>query len=534
MRCFLALLAVNVFAFTAASAAPALNPALPGLVRDQRASRLGTASDDMPMELTLSLPLRNESRLDAALRDIYDTASPNFRHYLTVAQFADRFGPSPERYRDMAAFFASQGLTVHADAPNHFLLRVEGRAADIARVFHTSIGLYQDPTGNRVFYAPDREPSADTPSPLLDIIGMDNAVLPQPRYVHANAATSRTTGSGPGGNFIGSDIRAAYYPQGTLTGAGQSVGLMELDGIKKADVALFFSNNYGAQNKVKIVRIKTDNRALGCSDGCDDTEQALDIEYTISMAPGLAQVQVYVGSKAEDVLNRMATDNTSKVLSTSWGWRKHFATDDALFREFAAQGQTNLTASGDYSTLEASGPWPEEDRNITAVGGTSLVTASPGGPWQSETGWSGSASGPSVDTHIRIERYQLPFITAANGGSSTLRNVSDISAIADNQLEICADGNCSGGWGGTSFASPILAGFVALANQQAVSEGKPVIGWLNPVIYKIAANASLYAAAFHDIVSGTSGNYSCTPGYDLVTGLGTPTGSATINALITP
>ncbi len=528
--------AATLLAATSATAATALNPALPPLVRDAIAPRLGDAAPDLPMHLSISLPLRHLPLLDAALRSTYDPASPSFRHYLSVAQFTDRFGPTLQDYRQAAAFFAAQGLTVRADAPNHFLLQVDGRAADIERVFHVTIGLYQHPTENRTFYAPDREPSVDTTVPLLEIMGLDNAVLPYSRLAHApaGAPAARVTGSGPGGYFIGSDIRTAYYPKGTLTGAGQSIGLMELAGFNVADVTLFFNSHYGAANTVPIVGVQTDSLGLGCGSGCDDSEQALDIEYAISMAPGLAQVQVYVGSSAEDVLNRMASDNTSKVLSTSWGWAKHFATDDALFKEFALQGQTNLTASGDYSTLLASGPWPEEDANITAVGGTNLTTKTPGGTYARETGWADSASGPSLDKTITIPAYQLPFITTANHGSTTLRNVSDIAAIAGFQLEICANGTCTGGYGGTSFASPIWAGFIALANQRAVALGKPVLGFLNPIVYKIAGNATLYPTAFHDPIHGKSGKYPCTPGYDLVTGVGTPKGFGTISALINP
>ena len=300
-------------------------------------------------------------------------------------------------------------------------------------------------------------------------------------------------------------------------------------------MALFFASHYGAANTVPIDPISTDGASATCSSNCpDDTEQALDVEYAISMAPGLAQLQVYVGRNAEDVLNRMAADNTSKILSTSWGWQEHFATDDALFQEFAMQGQTNLTASGDYPSLRQAGPWPEEDANITAVGGTSLTTHGAGGRWASETAWPRSASGPSLDKSIQIAAYQLPFITAANKGSTPLRNVSDLSAIAANQLELCANGVCQGGYGGTSFASPIWAGFMALANQNAASLGKPTLGWLNPLLYQIAGNAALYPTAFHDVLHGKSGKFPATTGYDLVTGVGTPTGSGTIAALLNP
>jgi kumamolisin len=305
---------------------------------------------------------------------------------------------------------------------------------------------------------------------------------------------------------------------------------MELGGVNLSDVTTFFDNGYGEANSVPIHLISTDGAPLKCTGGCDDTEQALDIEYAISMAPKLASMRVYIGKTAEDVLNAMASDNLSKILSTSWGWNRNFATDDGLFKEFALQGQTNLTASGDYSSLTASGPWPEEDANIVAVGGTDLVTTMAGGPWKNETGWSHSAGGPSTDDKILIEPYQLPYINAANGGSTTLRNVPDVAASADTDMMVCADGSCTGGYGGTSFASPIWAGFIALVNEYAVAHGKAVVGFINPAIYALGQTAN-YSTGFHDIVKGKSGKFSCTPSYDLVTGLGSPKGQGLIELL---
>lgn len=294
---------------------------------------------------------------------------------------------------------------------------------------------------------------------------------------------------------------------------------------------LYFST-FGPPLTAQINGISTDGSPVTCTTPCrNDAEQALDIEYTVAMAPGLSQVQVYVAKHAISVLNRMASDNTSKQLSTSWGWNENFRADDPLFKEMAVQGQTFLTASGDYSSLQASGPWPEEDANLTAVGGTDLKTQGAGGAWKSESGWSGSAGGPSLDPTILIESYQLPFINTSNGGSLTLRNVPDIAGDANTDNYICYNGKCNGGWGGTSFASPIWAGFIALANQQAAASSKPLVGFLNPTIYGFAGLPG-YRTLFHDMKKGQSGDYSAVKGYDLVTGLGSPQGQALIDALV--
>jgi subtilase family serine protease len=502
---------------------------LRSIVAAQTAARVGSPPADQVMHLVVSLPLRNSNQLDALLGGIYDPASPQYRRFLSVAEFADRFGPSQADYDKAIAFFEQRGFAVGPRAANRYLMALDGKVSDVERVFHVTMGLYKHPTEDRNFLSPDRSPTFDLDTPLQEVLGLDDFVLPHNKMVQAKVAAS-AGGSGPDGQFIGSDIRAAYYPSGSLTGAGQSVGLMELEGVNLSDVALFFANNYGAANTVNIELIATDSEPVTCTGRCNDGEQALDIEYTISMAPGLSSVRVYVGKSAEDVLNAMATDNISKVLSTSWGWREN-TTDTGLFAEFAAQGQTNLTASGDDSTLTASGPWPEEARNIVAVGGTDLHTATPGGPWSNETGWKDSAGGPSVNPTILIESYQLPYITTANGGSTTLRNVPDIAASANTDMEICSNGSCAGHWGGTSFASPIWAGFIAMANEEASLQGKPPVGFINPRIYALG-HAAGYSNWFHDITVGKSGIYNCEPSYDLVTGLGSPQGQPLILRLI--
>jgi kumamolisin len=502
-----------------------LSSTVPGAVAS--APRAGAPDPSMRLHLSVSLPLRDEAGLDAFLRDIYNPSSPNYRHYLSVADFTLRFGPSAADYKAAADYFSTRGLTVDVNAPNRMLIGIDGRVSDIEQAFHVRLGYYRHPTERRLFLAPDREPTVDLSTPLLHVTGLDDFERPKPRVLRQTVA--RATGSGPGGAFIGADARVAYYGAGSLDGAGQSVGLMELAGYNIADVQAYFTK-FGPPLVTKVVGVSTDGASLKCTGGCDDSEQVLDIEYTIAMAPGLTQVQVYVGKNAEDVLSHMASDKTSLQLSTSWGWSvKEFATDEPLLKEMAAQGQSFLTASGDYSSLSASGPWPEESADLTAVGGTDLVTKGAGGAWSSETGWPHSAGGPSLDQAIKIESYQLPFITTTNGGSKTLRNVPDVAAIANN-FYICADGKCDGGWAGTSFASPIWTGFVALANQQAAAAGKPPVGFLNPALYALAGGSS-YATSLHDIVSGASGRFKCTPSYDLVTGLGSPDGQALIDIL---
>jgi kumamolisin len=518
---------------TQAASLPTLTAHVPESVATHRAVLTGTPDPSQALELSLSLPLRDKPGLDALIRDITNPESPLFRHYLSVADFTARFGPTEADYAALREFAAAHHLRARAAVANRRLLDVTGTVADVEAAFHVTIGLYRDPGQNRVFHAPDREPEVDMAVPVLHISGLDDEILPYSHLVRAGqraAAPRRPTGSGPDGNFIGSDIRAAYYGGTALTGAGQSVGLLEYAGYNIADVQTYFAQVKQKFN-VPIVGVSLNGASLGCKGKCDDSEQVLDIEEAISMAPSLFQLVVYVGHNDVSMLNQMAVDNTSRQLSSSWGWKADAATIDPILEEFAAQGQSFVDATGDdgYHLLEDA-VWPGDDQYVTGVGGTDLRTDGPGGEWAREVGWHYSGGGPSPD-HIAIPAYQVPFITPNNNGSKKLRNVPDIAGDANTDNYSCYDGGCYTGNGGTSYAAPLWAGFLALVNQQAAATNKPPLGFLNPALYTIGG-AGNYRKSFHDEVLGNNQRYIAFRGFDLVTGFGSPFGQATIDALI--
>ena len=112
------------------------------------------------------------------------------------------------------------------------------------------------------------------------------------------------------------------------------------------------------------------------------------------IAPG-AKIIVYEGTHWNDVLNRMATDNIAKQLSSSRCFSPINATTEQIFQEMIAQGQSLMQASGDDGAYSGWIMPPADDPNVTVVGGTSLTTG-PGGAWATETAW-GDGGGVSTD-----------------------------------------------------------------------------------------------------------------------------------------
>ena len=486
---------------------------------------------DARLHLAITLPMHNLTVLENLLTKLQDPRSPEYRHYLTVEEFTARFGPTAAEYASLMQFAAAHGLSVSATSPNRFVLDVEGSVQTIQNAFGVRMGLYHHRNKAGVFYAPDREPRMDIAQPVLHISGLDNAQLP---VAHSASRSERirpqTNGSGPNGNFTAGDMREAYYGGTALTGAGQTVGLVAFAGFNITDIKAYFAA-LGQSLAVPVTGISVDGTSLTCTlPACDDFEQSIDIEQTIGMAPGLSQVDVYVGSTVIDILNRMATDNKAKSMSSSYGWGAEADVEDPVYMEFAVQGQSFVDASGDDgANLGPGGVWPADDAHVTGVGGTNLATDWAGGPWLSETAWIDSGGGPSPNG-IHLPKWQKPFVNGSNMASPHLRNVPDVAAEAAYDNYVCYDLKCSGGNGGTSFAAPRWAGFLALVNQQAELSGKHCVGFLNRMLYTIAGGNS-YTANFHDITQGGNGTYPAVVGYDDVTGLGSPQ-SALIATLV--
>jgi subtilase family serine protease len=504
------------------------------------------------LRIDIVLPLRDQAGLDSFLRELYDPSSSSYRHFLTVQEFTAKFGPTQQDYDAVVAYAKAHGLAVVGGSRDGMDVQAEGSVGNIERAFHVSMGVYQHPTENRTYFAPDREPMVDLPFQLWHVSGLDNFSIPHPLYVkksdyaaahglNANALVSHaTTGSGPSASFLGSDMRAAYYGGTALTGAGQNLGLFEFLGTDLADLTTYF-NNVGQTNNVPITLLSTDGTSTSCVDSraggsCDDTEQTLDMTQAIGMAPGLSSLVMYVGSTDTAIISAMTTHSPlPTTIGCSWGWTPADpSTLNPYFQKMAAQGQNFFAASGDSSTWSKSNEaWPADNAYVVSVGGTDLVTASAGGPWKSETAWVDSGGGISPDS-IPIPSWQSAagVINSSNKGSTTLRNGPDVSANANFTFYVCADQTtCTANdYGGTSFATPMWAGYIALVNQQLANNGEPTIGFINPTIYSQSVT-SAYASEFHDITSGTSGSFSAVTGYDLVTGWGSPNGTGLINAL---
>jgi hypothetical protein len=491
------------------------------------------------LDLVIALPLHNQAVLTNLLKQLYDPTTTNFHRWLTPDDFTKQFGPTEDDYQKVVNFAAAHGLKVTHTHANRLLLDVSGQVADIQNAFQVKLRVYQHPTENRTFYSPDAAPSVETNVPVLSVDGLDNYELPyrlgsdiKPVSLSTNqGVTAYTTGSGPGGDFTGSDFRAAYVPGVTNTGTGQYIAIVDVGGAYYTNDIYLYEKNAGLSTVVSNILLDGSS-GIPVGTNADDGEETLDIDMTMSMAPG-AVILNYEGGD-NDVFNQIAIDDKAKQMTLSYG----FGINEGIlqiFQEFAAQGQSFSQASGDGGADPNGGTGLTGNPYATIVGGTDLTTAGDGGAWVSETAWSGSGGGISG---YGLPDWQQGIATSANQGSTIYRNFPDVAMLADPTIWWYFKNGQGSTVGGTSAASPLWAGFMALVNQRAAVAGKPSAGFVNPAIYALGKGSyTTYTNCFHDLTVGNTFNsqnpkrFSAGVGYDLCTGWGTPTGSNTINFL---
>ncbi len=517
---------------------------VPAIISQLRATGRPPAS--RRLDLAIGLTVRNRDVLNKLFQQIYDPSSTNFHRYVTPEQFTEQFGPKVSDLNAAMNFAKTNGLTVIRAYPNRVLFDVSGTVADIEKAFHIALHTYRHPTEDREFIAPDVEPSVDANLNIEDISGLNTYEIPHPlgRPRPDSDASGTSAGSGPKNNYMGNDFRNAYVPGTSLNGAGQRVGLVEFDGYYANDITSY-------ESLASLPNVPLQNILLNSVTGTPSTnanavgEVSLDIEMVISMAPNLSTLYVFEGTNVTSVITAMAGSNQIKQFSCSWSLAPSNSTCETMFVEMAVQGQSFYDACGDGDAWVGSMAinWPADDTNIISVGGSVLALNGSGVSYISESVWNSGlitnigpwfgngksgywGSGGGISTSYNIPPWQKLVDTTTPGGSATKRNVPDVAMNA-NFAWVIFNNNSSNSFFGTSCAAPLWAGYTALVNQQAAIDGRSSVGFINPAIYTIATYPN-YSSLFHDVTNGNNfwpsspSSFSAGPGYDLCTGLGSP------------
>jgi kumamolisin len=458
---------------------------------------------------------------------------------LSRSELAGEIGARDEDVAAVRSFAAESGLEVGEVDAARRAVELRGTVDAMARAFGAEeLGLFEHPSG--VSYRGRRGPLT-VPRGLDGVItgafGIDERPQAEP-YIRPQVPAADATSYSP------LQVAAAYnFPTG-VTGAGETVGVIELGGgFSQSDLDTYFSG-LGVSPSPAVTAVSVDGGTN--SPGADpnaDGEVMLDIEVAGSVAPE-ANFVVYFSPNTDqgfiDAVSTAVHDATNKpnVISISWGgpedsWTQQARTQmEQVLTEAAAAGVTVTVAAGDNGSTDGVTDgkqhvdFPASAPHALGCGGTSLQISN--GVATSEVVWndlpSGGAGGGGISIEFAVPSYQTGVTLPDNvdtGGPG--RGVPDVAGDADPQTgySILVDGN-SESVGGTSAVAPLWAGLLTLINQ---SLGTPV-GFVQPRLYQASS-----AAGFHDITQGNNGAYTAGSGWDACTGLGTPDGSALVAAL---
>lgn len=504
------------------------------------------------LHLSFILPLRDPAGAQEFVTHVSALGDPLYGQYLTPAQFTGQFGPAPADYDTVVAYAQAEGMTIERTYDSRLRLDVAVSAANAEQIFEVHFQQRQSPRDGRLFYAADADPAvpAEIARVLTGINGLDGAFHPTSRLHRMpirlvrdglglrpqGAAPQPRAGAPFPGQLTPAFIKKAYHYTGAYDGTGLTVGTIQYAGYSAADVQTF-QDAFGLPHTV-LENVSVDGSVYTDN----DAEPLLDIDYLTGIASGVTKCIQYNGGSFAQNLDRIATDNVAKVISSSWGSDDKTvggAELDSINSELvklAAQGITFCDATGDHGPYTSGNKADGFTNDVFAVqplclgvGGSVLTYNQNTGDYLSETSWDDKdpdptvapwAGGGGISNHFGLPNYQAGLGTPQNLGSATFRMVPDVSMSAKN-YQIYKDGAWEG-IGGTSASSPSFAAFLTIINQARLSTGGVSLGFLNPTLYTLL-HSSRYAADFHDVQDGSTNDYyPAVPGYDLTTGIGTP------------
>jgi kumamolisin len=462
------------------------------------------------------------------------------------AEYRKRHTADPDALKQVKAFAKEFNLKVEADptAAIRRTVQLRGTAGDIQKAFGVELNQKNiEGVEYRV-----REGGIHLPESMADsvlaVLGLDNRPQAKPhiriRREVPKGLKAEDTPAQPS-SYNPPQVAQAYQWPATASGAGQTIGIIELGGgYRAADLKTYFQSLNVANPPITAVSVDGGKNAPSNANSADG-EVMLDIEVAGSVAPG-AKIVVYFTPNTDqgftDAITTAVHDatNNPSAISISWGgpessWTAQAMTAlDAACQSAAALGITITVAAGDNgSTDGATGnnvDFPASSPHVLACGGTELNAN--GSTLISEVVWNelannDGATGGGVSNFFPLPSWQANSNVPGPSGSTGGRGVPDVCGDADpnSGYNIRVDGQNTV-VGGTSAVAPLWAGLVAVANQQLGAK----VGFIQPAIY--AAKA---AAAFNDITEGNNPAFSAGPGWDACTGQGSPKASALIPLL---
>jgi Pro-kumamolisin, activation domain len=523
----------------------------------------------------LLVPSGTKAERDQLLRSLQDPASPLYHRWLTPQQYATRFGANAGDIARVTSWLRDSGFDVLGTAPTGLRVFYSGTVDQVERAFATEMHRYA--VGSETHFAMSIAPSvpADLAPVVSGLHGLDD-FRPRAKYKPQGSSTYEMSPT----DFATIYDLSPLYAAG-IDGTGQKIAVAGQTAIYAADVSTFRSTfGLPAAQPTDVLVPYSGNSYV--SNMSDLGEAELDVEWSGAVAKNATILFVHTGDNQSysvfDSVYYAVENSLAPILSLSYGYCEYEATQsEAIFYETmgdvaAMLGISMITSSGDdgpatcdYHGAEGTAglavDFPADIPTVTGVGGTDII-AQPTSTYFDgngyavsyipEVGWNdtaasvhnggGMAASGGGLSRVFAKPYWQTGITPSDGA----RDVPDVALSASwlTVPYVVVNGGHQVQAGGTSAGAPTFSGILALVNQ-AIGAAQPGLGNANPVLYALSQSVP---GAFHDITMGDDivpcrggtpdcpaappyqYGYTCGPGYDLVTGLGSLDAANLVNA----
>jgi len=516
------------------------------------------------MLLTLLPDATQQSSLNLLLEAQHDPESPYYHQWLTPEQYGERFGVSETDAAQVAGWLQAHGMKVEEVTPGRSSIIFSGTAAQVEDAFRTEIHAYN--IRGELHHANARDPQI--PAVLAGVVGGVVSLHDfRSDAMHGLVRKPSPDFTSGGSYYLAPADFATIYDlvplyQQSINGSGQSIAIVGRSNIKLADVRQFRTTFGLPANDPQIIVNGSDP---GIFTSGEETEADLDVEWSGAVARNATiKFVVSKSTNSSDGVNLSAqyivNHNLAPVMSTSFGLCEASLGSsgngflNSLWQQAAAEGITVLVSSGDNGAAGCDSPSDASathGRGVnglcstpysTCVGGTEFDDVStPSLYWSASNASGTQASALSYIPEITWNESGPGYgLWSSGGGASSVyakpswqagtgvpadgkRDVPDVSLSSaghDGYL-IVQEGSLYV-VGGTSAASPALAGIMALVVQHTAAR----LGNANVVFYALASKQQAGGApVFHDITGGNNSvpgltGFKATTGYDQATGLG--------------
>jgi len=509
-------------------------------------TRIGRADPAAELEMTVALTLQNVDRLEQRVLAAATPSSPHYGKWLTLDEVHELTSPSPSTVQTVVDW---HGATLDDYHPGGFIKRVV-TVAEAEKLLHSEYHVFEHTSGKQVIrmisgYSVDSEVA-----PYISFVS-PSVRLPARTEMESSLIYSEMEADENGDPIPAEMDTAPEYLRtlygitdtGSAAGNKQAVAEFLTQIFFQSDQDKFYNRFYprGAGTKIEMkghsVIQKGDYAGI---------ETMLDTEYITVTGTGIeTENWSYMFDPAlprgmtcpflDWILDIGSTDDSviPKVFSVSYGDDEsdvgptYASRINTEFMKAAARGISILFASGDSGAncvgTEFVPDFPGSLPYVTTVGGTRGDREHEIDTWRlSGGGFSSLFDRPSWQDDMVSKYLQIDGVKE----SASKRNVNlrgraypDVSAMAVGYPVVCT--GVAYLVSGTSCATPVFAGIIALLNDYLIQNGKPTLGFLNPWLYSTAGNA------FVDVTDDY--NEGCSPigwhaaeGWDPVTGLGYP------------